>query len=99
MFEIKHNQRVPLLKGIVQMNALFFFFFLCNIFRKVTIFHRPQRNYEVADGENYLFRSGGRYIGNEQVKILDEKSLSQAHRYHYNKKNWFRTVSNAIKDC
>lgn len=46
-----------------------------------TVFNRPQRNYEVENIENYLFSSGGRFIGKARISTLDLNAYAQMHRY------------------
>lgn len=47
-----------------------------------TIFNRPQPNYDnVHNANDYMFSSSGRVLGKSESVILDEISLSQAHRY------------------
>jgi len=47
-----------------------------------TIFNRRKRNDDYNDNMHaYLFNSGGRVVGMENTCRLDDKSLSQAHRY------------------
>ncbi|XP_074301486.1 uncharacterized protein LOC141632881 [Silene latifolia] len=47
-----------------------------------TIFNRTKRNDDGSqDMSDYLYRSGGRFIGMIQKVRLDDRSLKQAHRY------------------
>jgi len=47
-----------------------------------SVFHRRKRNDDYNDNMSaYLFNSGGRVVGMERTCRLDDKSLSQPHRY------------------
>ncbi|PKU68413.1 hypothetical protein MA16_Dca019188 [Dendrobium catenatum] len=77
MLEIKHNPRVPLRRDLLLRKG---FHFVPNIWRGIAKI-LEQMHSHLKMKNVFMFSSGGIALGKVSSLVLDEKSLTQVHRY------------------